>query len=71
MPQPAPFYQGYKQPENGLRFKDWIEAFVRLSDAGYSYPARDSAPQGKREPLESHQRFTTGLAGLCASVLSF
>ena len=55
MPQPCPFYEGYKQPENGLRFKDWIESLYVFTDAGYSYPVGDSAPQRKREPLESDE----------------
>ena len=49
------FIKGTNNRENGLRFKDWIESLYDFTDAGYSYPAGDSAPQGKREPLESHE----------------
>ena len=47
---PTPFIKDTNKSENGLRFQGWIGL---KSDAGYSYPAENSAPQGKREPLES------------------
>ena len=55
VPQPYPFLlriQTHRKTDFAFRVG---RSVVRLksSDADYSYPAENSAPQGKREPLES------------------
>ncbi len=50
----TPFYHGYKQIGKRTSLSGLDRSVVRLkSDADYSYLAENSAPQGKREPLES------------------
>ena len=51
---PIPFYQGSKHIGNWTPLSGLDRSVVWLkSDANYSYPAENSAPQGKREPLKS------------------
>ena len=51
----TPFYEGYKHIGKRTSLSGVVRSVVRLksSDAAYSYPAENSAPQGKREPLAS------------------
>lgn len=51
---PTPFYDGYKQIGKLTSFSGLDRSVVLIkSDADYSYPAENSAPQGKRMPIES------------------
>ena len=53
MLQPSPFFQGSKQIGKRTSLSELDRSVVLLkSDADYSYPAENSASQGKREPLE-------------------